>query len=90
MSTKFPTPMVSPVERYLKNRAIRFAEDAPGLIVRLLEIPEKAILFPRELAVSLIRRRRAKVVANLNTVPDLTLTEEDVEKLKASGTDLWA
>ena len=89
-STKYPTPLASPTETYLLKRGERFHEQAaPSMLVRLSKVPEKVLELPRDLALSLIRRRAASVVGTLDTAPDLVLSEDDVDELEASGFSLF-
>ena len=90
-STKYPTPLASPTERYLLERGERFETTIiPSMLVRLSKVPEKVLELPRDLALSLIRRRVAYVVAYLQIIPTLVLTEDDVQEMEASGFDPWS
>ena len=86
MSTKYPTALVSDTERYLVKRAERFSEPSPTMLVWMADT---AVQLPQELALSLIRRRKASAIADPLTVPALILTEDEIE-----GSDLevhlWA
>lgn len=74
----------------LEARSERFARDAKdGIVVRLKQAPETTLQLPRELALALVRKRAATVVADLRVIPTLVLTEDDVDELQASGFDLW-
>ena len=89
-STKYPTGLVSPTERYLLERGERFETTIiPSMLVRLSKVPEKVLELPRDLALSLIRRRAAFIVGSLDVIPDLVLEDTDVDMLEASGFDLW-
>jgi len=91
MGSRYPTPRVSPTETYLHMRGERFHEQpAPSMLVRLKSVPEKVLELPRDLALSLIRRRVAYVVADLQIIPTLVLTEDDVQEMEASGFDPWS
>jgi hypothetical protein len=45
------------------------------------------VQLPRDLALSLLRRRKATLIANPRIVAELVLTESDLED---AGLDLWA
>jgi hypothetical protein len=74
----------------LEARAERFARDATSIVVRLKQAPGTTVQLPKELAYSLLRRRQATVVGSLEVIPEVVLTEDDVDDLAASGIDLWS
>jgi hypothetical protein len=71
---------------------ISFAEPAPPLILRLLDTTGKAeketIELPRQFAESLILHRNAQPVADFRIVPDIVVSEDDVEGVTI-GPELW-
>jgi hypothetical protein len=78
-------PISSPTQTYLKKRSRRMAKPAQTMLVRLRRAPETVLQLPSEVAHSLVVRRLARPVGDLQAVPDLVLTEDDLE---ASGLDL--
>jgi hypothetical protein len=73
----------------LEARAERLARDATSIVVRLKQAPGTTVQLPRELAFSLLRRKLATVVGSLEVIPDVVLTEDDVDDLEADGVNLW-
>jgi hypothetical protein len=60
--------------------------DAPALPL-LVSYHGIVVQLPRDLALSLLRRRKASLIANPRVVAELVLTESDLED---AGLDLWA
>jgi hypothetical protein len=69
------SPRISPNERYLLKRAERYLAKTPAILVRIAGI---AVLLPEDIALFLVRRRKA-VVADLLTVAALVITEDDID-----------
>jgi hypothetical protein len=80
------TPRVSPDERYLIQRSKRLTDEMPPLLVRLHQAPDMSLQMPLEHTLASIRNRMSMPVGDLDTVPTLVLSEEDVEE---SGFDVW-
>jgi len=71
-----PTPKTSPNERYLRERAKRYAEPLPALLVRLHTSPTTCVQFPDEVqALATIIHRQSTPVGDLNAVPNSILSE---------------
>ena len=75
MSRNSHPPRIAPNEKYLQKRAERFSQPVPSLLVR---IAGHAVLLPHDIALHMVRQRRT-VVADLQTVPDITVTLSDIE-----------
>jgi hypothetical protein len=76
MSHNNHAPRISPTERYLSEKATRFAEPNPAMIVRISDI---AAQLPSELALDLIRRRKASVIVDPAILPALILGADEID-----------
>lgn len=65
--------------------AERMAEDVQPILVLFEGV---AIQFPNDLALSLIRRRRVKLIADPGITPTLVIDEDDIEESNL-GAALW-
>jgi hypothetical protein len=72
-----PTPRTSPTERELIERSKRYEEPLPPLLVW---IAGTAVQLPNEIAVDLIRRRKAIAIADPTVVAALIVTEDDIDE----------
>ena len=75
MSRNNHPPRISDTERMLLKRAERFSQPVPSLLVRIAGI---AVQLPHDIALFLVRRRKA-VVADLTEVPAFIVTEDDID-----------
>ncbi len=70
------SPRVSPTERELIARSLRYEENLPALLVRVVDT---VVQMPQELALNLIRLRKATAIADPNAVATLILNEEQID-----------
>lgn len=77
MSTNNNSPRVSPTERYLAKRGLLYEEELPPLLVRVVDT---VVQMPQELALNLIRLRKATAIADPNAVASLILNEADIDE----------
>jgi hypothetical protein len=71
------SPKVSDTERMLQERAKRFAEPLPPLLV--YAAGNHLVQLPHELSMRLIHNRRTVPIADLTAVPKVVLSEDDVD-----------
>jgi hypothetical protein len=72
-----PTPKVSDTERMLIDRSKRYEEPLPPLLV---SIAGTVVQLPNEIALNLIRRRKATAIADPTVVPNLIIDEDDIDE----------